>query len=111
MADPAGVTPPLMSLSRRRFLAAIAGSFLAAPVVAEAQQAKRSMDWDSGKYPAHGPRGSVSGARSSRKCGARPIECSCDGPRPDRLSRPRSAPDIRRGHAGRPWAQADRCTV
>jgi len=41
MADPAGVTPPLMSLSRRRFLAAIAGSLLATPLAAGAQQAGR----------------------------------------------------------------------
>ena len=37
MADPAGIRPPLTSLGRRRFLAAIAGGLLAAPLAAEAQ--------------------------------------------------------------------------
>src|SRR5215831_4832753 len=39
MADPAGVKLPLMSLARRRFIAAIAGSLLAAPLTAGAQPA------------------------------------------------------------------------
>jgi len=41
MADPAGIRPPFMALGRRRFMAAIAGSMLAAPLAAEAQQLGR----------------------------------------------------------------------
>src|SRR5215467_1375903 len=37
--DPAGIGP--LSLGRRRFMVAVAGGLLAAPVVAEAQQAEK----------------------------------------------------------------------
>src|SRR5215831_916450 len=39
MADPAGTRPPLISLSRRPFMAAIAGGLLGAPLAARAQSA------------------------------------------------------------------------
>ena len=39
MPDPAGSGP--LSLGRRRFMVAVAGGLLAAPVVAEAQQAEK----------------------------------------------------------------------
>ncbi len=42
MADAAGVTPPLMSLSRRRFMATLAGGLLAART-AEAQTTTRKI--------------------------------------------------------------------
>ena len=38
MADPTGIRPPLTALGRRRFMAAIAGSVLAAPFAVEAQE-------------------------------------------------------------------------
>ena len=41
MADPAGIRRPLASLRRRRFVAAIAGGLLAAPLAAESQQPRR----------------------------------------------------------------------
>src|SRR5262245_2820408 len=41
MRDPAGIRPPLTALGRRRFLGAVAGSLLAAPLAAEAQQPTR----------------------------------------------------------------------
>jgi putative ABC transport system substrate-binding protein len=41
MADPAEVTPPLMSLSRRQLMAAIAGGLLTAPLAARAQPATK----------------------------------------------------------------------
>src|SRR5215467_1829223 len=42
MRDPAGIRPSLTSLGRRRFMAAIAGCVLAAPLAANAQGAAKT---------------------------------------------------------------------
>src|SRR5262245_52982338 len=41
MRDPAGIRPPLTALGRRRFMAAIVGGILAAPLTTQAQQASK----------------------------------------------------------------------
>src|SRR5215467_3748476 len=70
MTDPIGTGPLRHQLERRRFIGAVAGGFLAAPLAAEASWRERSIGWGSWKVSrSRMLSGRVSGAHSSRKCG------------------------------------------